>query len=92
MPTRYADRRIGVAYAHPVAGPGEVHGDRRSTPERRRRPRRELGNRYVALIMAVVIGAAGMAAAAAYSVAAGAVMWCLAAVFFAGSFFIERNP
>jgi hypothetical protein len=79
-----------------VTEPGETNGepqsDRRTMAERRRRPRRELGNRHIALIMAVVIGAAGVAAATAYSVASGAVMWCLAAVFFAGSFFIERSP
>ena len=86
-----------------MAGPSDTTGettgdtsvqtgsDRRTTPERRRRPRRELGNRHVALIMAVVIAGAGVAAASAYSVASGAVMWCLAAVFVAGSFFIERS-
>jgi fatty acid desaturase len=70
-------------------GRSEGQAQRRTTPERRRHRRRELGNRHVALIMAVVIGGAGVAAARAYSVTSGAVMWCLATVFFAGSFFIE---
>lgn len=91
MPTRYAGRGASGAYARRVVGPDETPADG-TMPERRRRPRRELGNRHVAVIMAVVIGAAGVAAARAYSVPAGAVMWCLAAVFFAGSFFIERSP
>jgi len=80
----------------PDETPGDVTSqapsDWRTTARRRRRARHELGNRHVALIMAAVFGTAGVAAASAYSVASGAVMWCLAALFFAGSFFIERNP